>query len=85
MAHFSIQLAGQCVVLDLEHDDVASVRDELLRTRYLIGTAVDAESGAPAQVLISATSIRWICCSGQDHASSAPHMTRFTTRFDNAQ
>ena len=62
MAHFTIQLATHHVVLDLDHDDITAVRDELVRTRYLIGKSVDMDNGqeAPAEILISAASIRWV-------------------------
>lgn len=62
MSVFSIQLVGQQVLLDLDHDDLASVREELTRTRFLIGTTVDVgdEDGWPARVLIPSASIRWV-------------------------
>lgn len=60
MAHFTIRLAAHHVVLDLEHDDLTAVRDELVRTRHLIGKSVDFDSGLemPTEVLIPAASIR---------------------------
>lgn len=60
MAHFTIQLATHHVVFDLDHDNITAVRDELVRTRHLIGKSVDFDSGqeTPTEVLIPAASIR---------------------------
>lgn len=63
MARFGIQVFGELIVAELDHENVVSVREELLRTRYLIGTTVqrdDCGNGIPVEVLIPATSIRWI-------------------------
>ncbi|CAN5275792.1 hypothetical protein BH09PSE1_BH09PSE1_05720 [soil metagenome] len=79
MALFSVQLANQCVVLDLGHDELASVREELCRTRYLTGQSVDFDdgNGSPVDVLISAASIRWICSGRSPSAARHPSAHEF--------
>lgn len=79
MARFGVQLASQHIMVDLDHEDVVSIREELLRTRFLIGTTADheGEGALPIQVLIPAGSIRWITsgaqCGGSDFGPGRRH------------
>jgi len=59
MARYVVQVIGQQVLIEHESDDLADVREELVRTRHLMGIVID-DAHATASVLIPANSIRWI-------------------------
>lgn len=59
MARYVVQVIGQQVVIEHESDDLADLREELVRTRHLMGVVID-DAHTAAQVLIPANSIRWI-------------------------
>lgn len=59
MGRYLVQVIGQQVMIEHESDDLADVRDELLRTRHLMGVVVD-DAHATAPVLIPANAVRWI-------------------------
>lgn len=60
MAQFAVQLFDQRVIIEHPSDDLAGLRDELLRTRYLTGVVCDGDAHSAGEVLISASAIRWI-------------------------
>lgn len=59
MALFAVQVAGQQVLIEHESAELTELREELVRTRYLMGVVID-DAHTATEVLISAGSIRWI-------------------------
>lgn len=59
MAHYVVQVVGQQVVIEHKSDDLTDLREELVRTRHLMGVVSD-DAHTAVQVLIPANSIRWI-------------------------
>ena len=59
MGRYAVQITGQQVLIEHESDDLADLREELVRTRHLMGVVID-DAHTAAEVLIPANSIRWI-------------------------
>lgn len=60
MTRYSVQVMGQQVLIEHESNDLSELREELVRTRYLMGVVVDGDAHTAAEVLIAASCIRWI-------------------------
>lgn len=59
MARYSVQVIGHQVLIEHESNDLADLREELIRTRFLMGVVID--DAHTAAVLIPTNAIRWIC------------------------
>lgn len=59
MGRFAVQVMGQQVLIEHKSDDLEYLREELVRTRHLMGVVID-DAHVAAEVLIPANSIRWI-------------------------
>lgn len=60
MARYSVQILGQQVLIEHESNGLAEFREELVRTRHLMGVVLDGDAHTAVEVLIAANSIRWI-------------------------
>lgn len=61
MARYAVQVIGHQVLIEHKSADLAELREELVRTRHLMGVVLDGDAHTAAEVLISTNAIRWIC------------------------